>query len=164
MLKMEIVCRAQRQHPALNPAFDVWPHLHPDGTLELRSALPGESGADAADPIEAMRAVKEGEVSSVVWNHSNIADRVHQRTSRNREHTVWLGSDGKHDFASLRYLLQTDRQMAARMIGPALERPAGRRRRRPRRRSAVTSWLPGGIPSPARRLVRGPLGYIRRAY
>lgn len=163
MLKIELLCRGQRG--LIGEQFRAWPHLLPDGVLELRSTRPGDADPDVSDTRDVVRALEHGEVTSVVWNHSNVAKTVSQPAWRKRTVTVFLGPDGHHEFAALRKLLVTNRAMAARVIRPALV-PRLERPPRPRRDRKLRGFklIPLGLDAQGRRMMRDPLGYLTRAY
>ncbi|HEV2415041.1 MAG TPA: hypothetical protein VGX27_09535 [Candidatus Dormibacteraeota bacterium] len=161
MLKIDILDRANHGRLTAGVVFQTWPHLHPDGTLELRSALAGEADSGAADADAVVRGLRNGEVTSVLWNHSRIANTVSHPLSKKEWVTVWLGEDGRHDFVSLRYLLRIDRQKAVNLITPTLAiRP---RQPGPAARKSAPH-APFRIPIPrVTRYVRHPIHYAGRA-
>lgn len=124
VLKIDILCQARRGKLTAGHTFQAWPHLHSDGVLELRSALPDEPDADADDAADVISAIEAGAVHTLVWNHSHIAKVVYHALPGKSWVEVALGTDGRHDFPWLQRLLLQNRRAALQIISPAL--PAGR--------------------------------------
>jgi hypothetical protein len=162
MLRIDILCRARLGQLTAGQPFQTWPHLHPNGVLELRSAPFGEPDADCAEVTQVMRALEDGEVTSVIWNHSRVAGNVYHAVSRKHYVTLGLGADGNYEFRLIQQLLKSDREKAIRIIRPILWEPDVPLAAPPKAIvSKPRAWMLSGH---ARRLARDPRGYMVRAW
>jgi len=163
IVKLDILCRARSGRLTAGDTFQTSPVLLPDGVLELRSVVAGERDPESAGSAEVLRALHDGEVHSLVWNHSAIASSVYHAWWRKRWIAIWVGPDGRYEFRSIKSLLQSDRNLAIRIIEPALSK-AESADQVTEPRSRRSSSLPSEIPLHVRRLANDPLGYLARVW
>jgi hypothetical protein len=163
IVKLDILCRARSGRLTAGDTFQTSPVLLPDGVLELRSVVAGERDPDSADGAEVLRALHDGEVDSLVWNHSAIASSVYHAWWRRRWIPIWVGPDGRYEFLSIKSLLQSNRDLAIRIIEPALSQ-AGPAHEVTEPSSRRSSSLPSELPRHVRRLAKDPLGYLVRVW
>ena len=164
MVRIDILCRARLGQLTAGQPFQTWPHLHPNGVLELRSAAPDERDSDSTQGSEVLEALHNGKVVSLVWNHSRIADIVYHAWWRNHWVAVWVGPGGRCEFRSITSLLQSDRESAIRIIRPTLLEPRIPMAAQALPNVIATKPRASIFPNHARRLARDPLGYMARVW